>query len=534
MPDNVNVSVALAVSVVDKHGTSVGGTYSCMQAAPPVRNSTWCTLKTNLTLREDYSVLVSCLSQRDTEWQAEALDAARHLLETVNITSVERIHAESWKRFWSKSSIDLAPTWNAIEGWYYGMLYLAAISFAPGKVGTSHYGSWNVADNPQCHGQLTLDYNTAACLFGLGSAGRLSLMKPLVDSLGRKDLYDLGRARAGHAHWAPTWLPDRLHNSGMLAPMGQQAAAFGCVAVAGSWSEEGGCPADFGSFDGIELPAAVGPFPGMAAPVDAALRFNAGLSTTMLVDYFDFTQDEVYFNETLLPWLAGVADFYTSYARPGPNHSLQFQYTCAQENCMDRNANDATRKGMPSQDNALPDLAFARMAVMKLREYAQRGLTSAPKASWLELERRLISYPLINRSRPDGLSGFGLGWTESMNCPGGNQSDCYPISTSDGRGNQDYPIVYFAPIHPAGVVGLESDAATLAQVCLPVYLSVSLSLSVCLSVSQLPGAGSPHSVVSQCGDSLGARKWPLPWVASGRSLSLCLCLPLSVSVCLSV
>lgn len=31
--------------------------------------------------------------------------------------------------------------------------------------------------------ELTLDYNTAAVVFGLGSANRLDLMKPLVDTL---------------------------------------------------------------------------------------------------------------------------------------------------------------------------------------------------------------------------------------------------------------------------------------------------------------------------------------------------------------
>ena len=41
-----------------------------------------------------------------------------------------------------------------IEAWYYGMLYLIGGSFGPGKVGTSHYGAYNLHDDPQCHGQL--------------------------------------------------------------------------------------------------------------------------------------------------------------------------------------------------------------------------------------------------------------------------------------------------------------------------------------------------------------------------------------------
>jgi hypothetical protein len=459
VPDNLNISVALAATVTDTRGKAVATSsdISCIEAAPPLRNSTACTLKAKLSLHEDYFIFVACLTQRDTDWQTEAVASVLELIDGVDVAAIEHTKDAYYKEFWATSSIDLAPEWDQLEGWYYGMLYLAAISFAPGKVGTSHYGSWNLADNPQCHGQLTLDYNTVACIFGMGSANRLELMKPLVDSLGRRDMYELGRARAEHANWSPGGEPV----DGMVAPMGQQAAVFGCVSVGCSWSDEGGCPTNFGSFEGIEFPAAMGPFPGMACPVDAGLRFNAGLSTTMLIDYFDFTQSEEFFNATLLPFLTGVADFYSSYARPGPNNTLQFQYTCAQENCMDRDTNGGARKGMLTQDNALPDLAFARMAVMKLREYAAHGLTSAPKPSWLDLEQRLIPYPLVNRSRPDGVSGYGLGWTESMNCPGSNQSACVPITVTDGRGNEDYPIVYFAPIHPAGVVGLESDPQTL-------------------------------------------------------------------------
>ena len=458
VPDNVNISVALGAKVVDTSGQAVAGEYSCVPVAPPARNSTQCSFKAKLTQDIDYFLLVSCLSQRDTDWQDEALDAALKLLNKVNVTATETAKNNFWSKFWSESSIDLAAEWDGIEAWYFGMLYLAAISFAPGKVGTSHYGSWNSADHPQCHGQLTLDYNTEACLFGLGSANRLDLMKPLVDSLGRRDLYELGLARAAQKWSLPNSTQDL---NDMIAPMGQQVAGYGCVSMGGSWSAQGGCPADFGPFEGIELPAAVGPFHNMAAPVDAVLRFNAGLATSMLIDYFDFTQDKAFFNATLLPFLTGVADFYASYAREGPNNTLQFMYTCAQENCQDRDGSG--RNAMEMQANALPDLAFARMAFRKLREYAGRGLTVPLKPSWLELERRLIPYPTANRSRPDGLAGFGLGWTESMSCSGGNPAECTPQSRSDARGNDNYPIVYFAPIHPAGVVGLESDPLTLER-----------------------------------------------------------------------
>ena len=37
-----------------------------------------------------------------------------------------------------------------------------------------------------------------------------------------------------------------------------------------------------------------------------------------------------------------------------------------------------------------------------------------------------------------------------------------PVAVNGALGNADYPIVYFAPIHPAGLVGLESPPDVLA------------------------------------------------------------------------
>lgn len=70
---------------------------------------------------------------------------------------------------------------------------------------------------------------------------------------------------------------------------------------------------------------------------DCALRFNAGLSATMMIDWYDFTHDQVYLDSKLWRFLAGVADFYSSYAvRNTTTNKLEFKLTCAQEMCQQR------------------------------------------------------------------------------------------------------------------------------------------------------------------------------------------------------
>ena len=458
-PPNVNVSVALAVSIIESStGKAVGGKLNCTTGhfgiltgnrptLVPGRDITsLCTLKTKLKLDVEYTVSTACMSNRDTT-DNDNIGAALKLVKGVDVDAHENAKDKYWSSYWSRSAVDFHPQttgWNDIEAVYYGLLYMVGGSYAPGKVSTSHYGVYNLHDNPQCHGQLTLDYNYAAVVFGLGSANRLDLMKPVVDTLSRDDLYELGLERASQSHWS------RKDGGyvGHSAPLGTQSADFGCQA--GDYDDEGGCPLTFGNFSGIELPCAMGPYWGQYNNFDCALRFNAGLTATMMIDWFEFTYDQNYLDRKLWRFLAGVADFYASYAiRNTTTNELELKRTCAQEMCQQRRGTAGGEKTM-TEDNGLQDLAYALMAVRKLKEYA--ALAKKPvKQSWLTLERDLVSFPLIrDRKSRDGRINWGTGWAEA---------------TSDDKipplGNTDYPIVYFAPIHPGQVVGLESEPAML-------------------------------------------------------------------------
>eukprot|EP01052_Picozoa_sp_SAG31_P006861 SAG31_NODE_321_length_17733_cov_41.320177_3_plen_514_part_00 len=322
----------------------------------------------------------------------------------------------------------------------YTLKYTAMLP-ARNKVATSHYGVYNVHDAPQCNGQMTLDYNTVACAFGMQSGNRLELAKPLVDTLGRDDVYAYGRARA-RANWtAPS-------SDGAMTT---DTAVFQCGQ--GTYGSKATCPKSFGNYVGIEFSCAMGPFaPQSGNDYDCSLRSCAGLSTSVLIDWQDYTQGHNvspstgglepqvrtnFLNRTLFKFLAGVADFYASYGQKNGSGTINLPETCAQEMCQLRTAG----AHMAHESNSNADLGYARMVVAKLKQYRKLGLVPALRQEWLDLEASLAPYPTVHRP------GFGVGFAEAVG-PGYTQPP--------NLGNTDYPITTFAAIHPAGMVGLES------------------------------------------------------------------------------
>ena len=126
----------------------------------------------------------------------------------------------------------------------------------------------------------------------------------------------------------------------------------------------------------LSLIAGTGPFDGMACCFDDGTRFVAGMVATPLISYYDATLDAAFLNETLVPYLSGVADFYTSYAVLNPSTAkYDIPYTCAQEICS------------PSGElhNAHQDVAYARMAYTRLLNFTEPGSIHAHA---LDLQQR--------------------------------------------------------------------------------------------------------------------------------------------------
>ena len=78
---------------------------------------------TELTPQQDYHLLVASMTQRDTDWSSEAVAAALALLEDVDVAKEEAAKDSSWRKFWSKSELDLmtgSSELHDLEAWYYG------------------------------------------------------------------------------------------------------------------------------------------------------------------------------------------------------------------------------------------------------------------------------------------------------------------------------------------------------------------------------------------------------------------------------
>jgi len=57
-----------------------------------------------------------------------------------------------------------------------------------------------------------------------------------------------------------------------------------------------------------------------------------------LIEWYWYTMNATHLQETIYPWVSGVADFYASYATPSPRNAswLDMVPSCGQENCRQR------------------------------------------------------------------------------------------------------------------------------------------------------------------------------------------------------
>lgn len=53
------------------------------------------------------------------------------------------------------------------------------------------------------------------------------------------------------------------------------------------------CPADFGGFDGIEIPSAIGGFVELHCSHDSSMRSTAAMAAQPFIDYVDYTGNQV-------------------------------------------------------------------------------------------------------------------------------------------------------------------------------------------------------------------------------------------------
>lgn len=92
----------------------------------------------------------------DPTGAADVVAAASRAAANADAASLLVEHAEWWAKFWNKSSVDLGPKRQTIEGWWYGMQYLLGSASRAGEVVPSLFGPWVVKDPPSWVDDITM------------------------------------------------------------------------------------------------------------------------------------------------------------------------------------------------------------------------------------------------------------------------------------------------------------------------------------------------------------------------------------------
>jgi hypothetical protein len=474
--DNINISLAMAVSLSASGGTPVVPTEAPAASNPPLSPSCGPLMPSNgckdvhsvtasysLKAGQEYLLRIAIETTRGSELtptHSSAMAKALRLASAeTTAVAVESENARVWADWFNASEVDLGEKRQYLEGFWYGSQYMLRC-FAKGRdeggVIPGLLGPWSLQDPVGWSDDVTLDYNVEANFYGAASSNHADTMWSYFPTL--TALMPLGRERASLQNWVQGG-----HESG--GTFGQMTEAMGCCCddynhcyrEIGTHAQ---CPANFGGFDGIEIPSAIGGFVEMHCSHDSSMRSTAAMAAQPFIDYVDYTGNQTFMKETAFPYVREVASFYASYLKIDSADGLYgVPFGCAQELCNGRQAGESH----PQKDDTI-DLAYSRWIFAKAIEWGGKlGEPAAVLDKWEAIAGSLKSYPLTDQNHPGVRHGPAARqeWCAASNCSGFSEA----INTDENRSaimwaNQDWPISNFAPIHPTGQVGISSDNHT--------------------------------------------------------------------------
>lgn len=358
--------------------------------------------------------------------------------------------------------------------------------------------------------QFTLDYNLEATFWGAGSSNRLAFMHPVMASSTNPGAVATARLRAQNPG---TW----GNNVNWHSSVGRTVAGAVCM--------PDNCPnLTTTGFKGTEWPSAGMPLgDNRLADSDLNTRFIGGLLATNLIQYWEYSHNISTLEQVIYPFVRDNAEFYRTYAVTGPNGTLMFPYSCAQEACACRDAGFVKDDNVPvpnftttckspnapfkercpdasgwelnhpcfecypdiatgSDDgyhNAHPDVAFASSTFRNAVRFATLlGVDADLAAEWQAALDNMPPYPSADFTFVDGAPGSefngGAGFfveAEYGHHPGilPNGSTVAPVTWP--WCNKEYPISNFAAMWPTDEIGKTqtTDTALLARAKQTVY-----------------------------------------------------------------
>ena len=232
------------------------------------------------------------------EGRAEPEADAAALLARYNtaddIAALHEAHLNWWKEYWLQSYISLDTSNEdlaAIQKYYYAAQYMLGCSVREDNVAAGLYGIWHANDNASWHSDYHLNYNFISTFYGLATSNRVSMLLPAT-----KALLD--------------YVPQGIANAASTEQLRYIFDEFVDELI-----ERGQVDEENGISDAIVFPVAIGPY-GMTIESNAYWQetADAAYSIYPLIEYYNYTLDEEFLEESLYPYIKLVLNFLEHWA----------------------------------------------------------------------------------------------------------------------------------------------------------------------------------------------------------------------------
>ncbi|MDR2907826.1 MAG: discoidin domain-containing protein, partial [Bacteroidales bacterium] len=223
---------------------------------------------------------------------AKSIETLSAVTDENTVSTLLENHRNWWKEYWSASYIKLDPSdakMNTLMKYYYAAQYALACNIREGKVAPGLYGLWHTSDNPNWNSDYHLNYNFISTFYGVNSSNRVWQGLPAIDVIQQYK-------QAG------------IKNASTISELRKVKSDFVNAKIA-----KGDIDATKGISDAVLYPVGIGPW-GMTLDFSYHNEaLNAAFSAYPMIEYYNYTQDEVFLRDVMYDYLKKCVNFYEAW-----------------------------------------------------------------------------------------------------------------------------------------------------------------------------------------------------------------------------
>lgn len=222
--------------------------------------------------------------------QADAL--LKEAADTASLKALLEAHTQWWKDYWLQSYISLdadSADLQTLQRYYYGAQYLFGCMANEDGIAPGLYGIWHTTDTPSWNSDYHLNYNFISTFYGAYSSNRAALTRSAIQAI--LDYLPAGEAAAQS-----------------VSELRKVDTDFVNYKI-----EKGDIDPEKGIEGAVLYPVGIGPYGVILDTSYHHQTLNASFSATMMIDYYDYTQDEEFLRDELYDYLKKCATFYESW-----------------------------------------------------------------------------------------------------------------------------------------------------------------------------------------------------------------------------